>query len=152
MNSSSTTLRPFATSSSISDDDLRARFIPIFEKIAAGAVERERNRALPFDEIGLLREAGFGALRVPVEFGGLGATLRQTFDLLIPLAAADSNLSQALRVHFNIVEELRLNKDELVKARWLKPIADGALVGVAVTEPITSSKAGGLVGNRQRRF
>lgn len=134
MNSSSITLRPFAASSSVSDDDLRARFVPIFRKIAAGAVERERNRALPFGEIRLLREAGFGALRVPVEFGGLGATLRQTFDLLIALAAADSNLSQALRVHFNIVEELRLSKDELVKARWLKAIADGALVGVAVTE------------------
>jgi alkylation response protein AidB-like acyl-CoA dehydrogenase len=54
--------------------------------------------------------------------------------LLIGLAAADSNLPQALRVHFNIVEDLILNKDELIKARWLKAIAGGALVGVAVTE------------------
>ena len=120
--------------SSISDDELAKRFDPVFEKIAAGAVDRERNRTLPFDEIRLLKDAGFGALRVPVEFGGLGATLRQTFDLLIGLAASDSNLSQALRVHFSITEDLRLHKDELVKARWLKAIADGALVGVAVTE------------------
>jgi alkylation response protein AidB-like acyl-CoA dehydrogenase len=121
-------------SKTISDGELKARFGPVFDKIAAGAVDSERTRSLPFDEIKLLKEAGFGALRVPIEFGGLGATLRQTFDLLIGLAAADSNLSQALRVHFNIVEELRLNKDELVKARWLKAIAEGALVGVAVTE------------------
>jgi len=120
--------------SSIGDDELAKRFGPVFEKIAAGAVERERNRTLPFDEIRLLKDAGIGALRVPVEFGGLGATLRQTFDLLIGLAASDSNLSQALRVHFSITEDLRLHKDELVKARWLKAIADGALVGVAVTE------------------
>jgi alkylation response protein AidB-like acyl-CoA dehydrogenase len=120
--------------SPVSDDELGARFAPVFEKIAAGAVDRERNRTLPFDEIRLLKEAGFGALRVPIEFGGLGATLHQTFDLLIGLAAADSNLSQALRVHFSIVEDLILNKDELVKARWLKAIAGGALVGVAVTE------------------
>ena len=118
----------------VSDDELGERFAPVFEKIAAGAVERERNRALPFDEIRLLKDAGFGALRVPIEFGGLGATLHQTFDLLIGLAAADSNLPQALRVHFSITEDLRLNKDELVKARWLKAIAEGALVGVAVTE------------------
>ena len=83
--------------SSSSDDELAKRFDPVFEKIAAGAVDRERNRTLPFDEIRLLKDAGFGALRVPVEFGGLGATLRQTFDLLIGLAAADSNLTQALR-------------------------------------------------------
>ncbi|MGY4403622.1 acyl-CoA dehydrogenase family protein [Bradyrhizobium sp. USDA 3315] len=120
---------------SISDDDLHRRFAPIFETIAASAVARERNRALPIEEIRLLKEAGFGALRVPIEFGGLGATLRQTFDLLIELAAADSNLPQALRAHFNLVEDLRLHKDEAVKARWLGAIANGALVGVAVTEP-----------------
>ena len=74
-----------------------------------------------------------GASR-PEEYGGLGATLRQAFDLLIGLAATDFNLPQALRVHFNIVEDLILNADELVKARWLKAIAGGALVGVAVTE------------------
>jgi len=121
--------------SSISDDELTTRFGPVFEKIAAGAVDRERNRALPFDEIRLLKEAKFGALRVPIEFGGLGATIPQTFNLLIALAAADSNLPQALRVHFSIVEDLRLNKDELVRTRWLKAIAGGSLVGVAVTEP-----------------
>lgn len=118
----------------LGDDELGARFTPIFEKIAAGAVDRERNRSLPFDEIKLLRDAGFGALRVPTEYGGLGATLRQTFELLIELAAADSNLPQALRVHFNVIEDLILNTDELVKARWLRAIAGGALVGVAVTE------------------
>src|SRR5215475_10121558 len=102
--------------SPVGDDELGGRFAPVFEKIAAGAVDRERNRTLPFDEIRLLKEAGFGALRVPVEFGGLGATLRQTFDLLIELAAADSNLPQALRAHFNLVEDLRLSTDETVKA------------------------------------
>jgi alkylation response protein AidB-like acyl-CoA dehydrogenase len=122
------------TASSITDDALATRFAPVFEKIAAGSPGRERGRTLPFDEIKLLRDAGFGALRVPVEFGGLGASLRQTFDLLIGLAAADSNLTQALRVHFSITEDLRLNKDELVKGRWLKAIANGALIGVAVTE------------------
>jgi len=118
----------------ISDEELGERFAPIFDKIASGAVGRERNRTLPFEEIKLLKDAGFGALRVPAEFGGFGATLRQAFDLLIRLAAADSNLPQALRAHFNLVEDLRLNKDEAVKARWLRAIANGALIGVAVTE------------------
>src|ERR1700728_1579830 len=120
--------------SSIGDDELTRRFAAVFKRIAADAVDRERDRTLPFEEVRLLAEAGFGALRVPVEFGGLGATLRQTFDLLIGLAAADSNLSQALRVHFNIVEDFILNRDELVKARCLKAIAGGGLFGVAVTE------------------
>jgi alkylation response protein AidB-like acyl-CoA dehydrogenase len=124
-----------AASAPVSDDELEKRFAPVFATIAAGAVNRERNRVLPFEEIGLLKEAGFGALRVPVAFGGLGATLRQTFDLLISLAAADSNLPQALRVHFNVVEDLRLKKDEAVSAQWLKAIAEGAIIGGATTEP-----------------
>ncbi|MDA9463161.1 hypothetical protein [Bradyrhizobium sp. CCBAU 53415] len=95
----------------ISDGEMEKRFAPVFEGIAAGAVERERNRALPFEAIKLLKEAVFGVLRVPVEFGGLGASLRPTFDLLTALAVADSNLPQALRAHFNLVEDLRPNKN-----------------------------------------
>ena len=66
-----------AAGPAIGDDELERRFAPVFAKIAAGAVARERERTLPFEEIGLLKEAGFGALRAPIEFGGLGATLRQ---------------------------------------------------------------------------
>lgn len=85
--------------------DLTARFGPIFDRIAAGAVEREVDRRLAFDEVRLLRDAGFGALRVPVEFGGFGVSVRQLFALLVDLAAAESNLPQALRVHWSFVED-----------------------------------------------
>lgn len=54
---------------------LAARFRPIFARIAEGAVERERSRTLPFEPIQWLKQAGFGAVRVPVEFGGAGASL-----------------------------------------------------------------------------
>nr|WP_309146986.1 hypothetical protein [Curtobacterium sp. MCSS17_006] len=33
------------------DDELLARFRPIFDRIAAGASERERDHRLPFEEI-----------------------------------------------------------------------------------------------------
>lgn len=48
--------------------------------------------------------------------------------------AADSDLAQALRAHFNLVEDLRLDKDEATKARWLRAIANGALIRAATTE------------------
>ena len=78
-------------------EQLAARFRPIFARIAEGAVERERNRVLPFEQIKWLKEAGFGAVRIPVEHGGAGASLPQLVQLLIELAEADSNLPQALR-------------------------------------------------------
>ncbi|WP_416062205.1 acyl-CoA dehydrogenase family protein [Rhodococcus indonesiensis] len=118
----------------VTDDELRERFRPIFDRIAEGAVQREHERRLPFHEVQWLREARFGALRVPVEFGGFGATVRQLFDLLIDLAAAESNLPQALRVHWSFVEDERLAGDERAR-HWLAATADGTLVGNAITEP-----------------
>lgn len=118
----------------VTDDELRERFRPTFDRIAEGAVQREHERRLPFHEVQWLREARFGALRVPVEFGGFGATVRQLFDLLIDLAAAESNLPQALRVHWSFVEDQRLAGDERAR-HWLAAAADGTLVGNAITEP-----------------
>ncbi|MGO3076842.1 MAG: acyl-CoA dehydrogenase, partial [Corynebacterium variabile] len=46
------------------DADLTARFRPVLDSIAHGAVDRDRNRELPREQIRLLRDAGFTALRV----------------------------------------------------------------------------------------
>ncbi len=51
------------------------------------------------------RRSGFGAVRVPVEHGGRGATLVELTQLWIELAAVDANLPQALRGHFALVED-----------------------------------------------
>ena len=48
-------------------EQLAARFRPVFTRIAEGALERERTRALPYEQIVWLKEAGFGAVRVPRE-------------------------------------------------------------------------------------
>lgn len=117
------------------DAELDATFGPIFDRIAAGAVERETDRRLPFEEAGWLRAAKFGALRVPVEFGGYGVTVRQLFRQLIALAAAESNLPQALRVHWSFVEDQLLADDGPERERWLRAVAQGTLVGNAITEP-----------------
>jgi alkylation response protein AidB-like acyl-CoA dehydrogenase len=87
-------------------DDLAAPFRPIFRRIREGATQRERNRVLPFEEIQWLKDAGFGAVRAPKEYGGRGATLPEVFALLAELAEADSNITQALRVHFAYVEDV----------------------------------------------
>jgi alkylation response protein AidB-like acyl-CoA dehydrogenase len=129
------TITTDATTGSVTDDELDARFRPVFESISAGATEREVDRRLAFDEVHRLREAGLGALRVPVEFGGLGATVRQQFRLLIDLAAAESNLPQALRVHFSFAEDQRLAEPSDERDTWLRAVAGGVLVGNAITEP-----------------
>lgn len=113
---------------------LAERFRPIFQKIAAGAVEREHSRTLPYEPIQWLKEAGFGALRVPVEYGGGGASLPQLFQLLIELAEADANVPQALRGHFAFAED-RLNAPPgPARDLWFKRFVEGDIVGCAWTE------------------
>ena len=114
--------------------ELAARFRPLFARIAEGAVERERHRALAHEPVRWLKEAGFGALRIPRRDGGLGATLPQLFRLLTELAEADSNLPQALRAHFAFVED-RLNQpDSEERRRWFRRFIDGELVGSGWSE------------------
>ncbi|WP_278264397.1 acyl-CoA dehydrogenase family protein [Nocardia sp. AG03] len=119
----------------VADSELDDVFRPIFDRIAEGAVARETSRELAHAEIDALRAARFGALRVPVEFGGYGASVRQLFGLLIDLAAAESNLPQALRVHWSFVEDQLLAAPGPDRERWLRAVADGTLVGNAITEP-----------------
>lgn len=110
-------------------------FRPIFARIAEGAIEREHARRLPFDEVALLKGARFGALRVPVEFGGYGLDHGGYLRLLIALAAADSNVAHLLRGHFAVVEEKLNEPDGPARTRWLQRFGRGDIVGNASTEP-----------------
>ncbi|AJO78926.1 acyl-CoA dehydrogenase family protein [Pseudomonas sp. MRSN 12121] len=121
-------------STGVDYETLAGRFRPIFSRIAAGALERERSRNLPYEAIQWLKEAGFGAVRVPVAYGGGGASLPQLFQLLIELAEADSNIPQALRGHFAFAED-RLNAAPGPgRDLWFKRFVDGDIVGCAWTE------------------
>jgi alkylation response protein AidB-like acyl-CoA dehydrogenase len=113
----------------------------VFERIREGAVEREAGRTLPFEAVGWLKEEGFGAVRVPREFGGLGASIRQLARLLSELGAADSNLPQLLRGHFAFVETRLVHPDADVREKWLRRVASGDLVGNASSELTGASLA-----------
>ncbi len=114
---------------------LSKRFRPVFEEIRKGAIERDRDRSLPHDAVALLRESGFGALRVPKEFVGFGTSLTTLFALLTELAEADSNLTQILRGHFGFVEIVLHHADRNWSRRWLTLAGRGALFSPAHTEP-----------------
>jgi alkylation response protein AidB-like acyl-CoA dehydrogenase len=114
--------------------DLVARFEPILAEVATGAVRRELQRELPFAAVEQLRAAGFGALRVPVEYGGGGLSFVELVDLLVDLARADSNLTQLFRGHIGFVEELLAQPASAAREFWFKEVATGALVGNAVSE------------------
>jgi alkylation response protein AidB-like acyl-CoA dehydrogenase len=114
--------------------ELRARFAPTFARIAEGNVERERQRIFPHEQVRWLNDEGFGTLRIPVEFGGFGASLEQVFLLLAELGAADANVAHIWRNHLAFVED-RLNAPvSAVNDTWIKRFLDGQFVGGGWTE------------------
>ncbi|CAN0627015.1 Acyl-CoA dehydrogenase type 2 domain-containing protein [Burkholderia multivorans] len=147
----SQTLRePVPLSTGADYEQLAARFRPIFARIAAGALERERTRALPYEPIQWLKAAGFGAVRVPTAFGGAGASLPQLVQLLIELAQADSSLPQALRGHFAFVED-RLNAAPgPAQEKWFRRFVAGEIAGNAWTE-VGDVKIGDVVTRVSRQ-
>lgn len=115
-------------------ETVATKFRPIFEKIAAGALAREQQRILPFEQIEWLKQAGFGTVRVPVRYGGEGLSLPQLFQLLTELAKADSNIVQALRGHFAFVEDRLIAHKTQSQQIWFQRFVAGDLVGNAWTE------------------
>ncbi|MEV4421363.1 acyl-CoA dehydrogenase family protein [Patulibacter sp. NPDC049589] len=105
----------------------------LLDEIAAGAFERERDDVPPHDVVDRIRETRLGALRVPREHGGAGATQRELFATIVDLAHADANLAHILRAHYWFVERRRLD-DGAEAGRWLRAAADGALYGNATSE------------------
>ncbi|BAX90302.1 acyl-CoA dehydrogenase family protein [Mycobacterium shigaense] len=117
-----------------SSAQLRARFESIFDRVAEDNVERERSRIFPHEQVRWLRDAGLGAVRIPEEFGGLGASLEQTFALLADLGEADANVSHIWRNHLAFVED-RLNAAVSdTNDRWIKRFLAGTFVGGGWTE------------------
>lgn len=125
--------------------ELAERFAPVFTRIAEGALERELNRTLPFEQVGWLKDAGFGRVRVPAEYGGFGASVETLVRLLIDLSAADSSVGHLLRSHFAFIETITL-QDEAFRARWFARVVDGVIFGNAATE--RSGNALGTVATR----
>ena len=115
-------------------DELASNFRPTFARIKEGALIREQQHILPYEQLQWLKDIGFTRLRLPKAHGGFDATIPELFVLLIELAEADSNLPQALRVHFGFTEDVLVSKDKAFQQRWISRIANGETVGSAWSE------------------
>ncbi|HIW46872.1 MAG TPA: acyl-CoA dehydrogenase family protein [Candidatus Yaniella excrementigallinarum] len=117
-------------------DTLWEQLTPVFNEIAATAPARESAGGIDPTSIHLLRDAGFTRLRIPQAHGGYGLSLPQAYEFFVALAAADSNLAQALRAHWSFVEDVlsRPNEQSAFVQRWLGRLGSGVIIGNAITE------------------
>ncbi|PIF27310.1 acyl-CoA dehydrogenase [Acidovorax sp. 56] len=104
------------------------------EAVAQGAAQREAERTLPHALFRRVRQSGLGALRIGQADGGPDGSLEDLIGALATLAAADSNVAHALRIHFNATEALRLAPPSPYRQRQIDRVLQGALFGGAYTE------------------
>lgn len=132
--------RPGATAPSAdaprvkSREDILAGLPAVAAWVAEGAVERELNRALPYDIFNRLRATGLTYLRVPRALGGPGGTTSEQIEVISALAAADSNVAHALRSHFAFIESIAIEPDAPNSRKYVGEVLAGKLFGGAHME------------------
>jgi alkylation response protein AidB-like acyl-CoA dehydrogenase len=114
----------------------------IYDVIALSASAGDAERIHPFKQLELLREARFGALRLPVAEGGGGGSLKDVIQQAVYLGEADSNVAHIFRNHFTFVERFLFGSREERRQPWRQIVLGGGIVGLASTE-LNRSQTGG---------
>jgi alkylation response protein AidB-like acyl-CoA dehydrogenase len=118
----------------------------LLAQIGVGAKDRDLNDENPFDQVGALKRARFGSLRLPEHLGGAGFTVPQLFSAVIDVAQADPIVAHIFRTHFWFVEERLRTADDPNSRQWLRKVAEGNLFGNAFSAK-GSLAVGSLVFN-----
>ncbi|GGP38629.1 acyl-CoA dehydrogenase family protein [Streptomyces abikoensis] len=108
--------------------------LAVAKSLAEGTITRDLNRELPREQVRAVADAGFSRLRIPKECGGDGLTIPEWGDVLVELAAADSNIPQIFRGHIAFVEDMVHRPDDDYRKLWLGRLLDGEVVGNAWAE------------------
>ena len=83
-----------------SDAEAIAETLRIAREVRQGAIERDRQRRLPHDEIASLKQAGILAITVPRAHRGLDASAVTVAEVIRILSAADPSVGQIPQNHF----------------------------------------------------
>ncbi len=110
-------------------------------KFAPKAMERDKTKAFPAENLKKLAELGLMGMMVPAEYGGSGADTVSYVLALAEVAYACASTAVVMSVHNSIVCEsiLRYGTDEQ-KKHYLRKLASGEMIGAfALTEPNAGS-------------
>ncbi|MFT4044013.1 MAG: acyl-CoA dehydrogenase family protein [Gordonia sp. (in: high G+C Gram-positive bacteria)] len=112
----------------------RAAAVAAAEHFAAGAVDRDRDRRLPYAEIDELSSRGLLAISVPRQYGGPDLAPSAVADVIRILAAADPNIAQIPHSHFVYLNLVRLAAPEDLAARVFGDVVRGGRLANAQSE------------------
>jgi SfnB family sulfur acquisition oxidoreductase len=122
-------------------DDAEA--LAVAEEVSAElkkrAVERDRDRILPYEEMELVSDAGLLAITVPKAYGGAGVRSETVARVIAALSRADGSIGQIPQNHFFMLEGLRLEGSEEQKRFFYERVLAGERLGNALSETGTKT-------------
>lgn len=109
--------------------------------VAATAMERDKTKAFPRENLEQMGELGLMGMMVPLEYDGSDADTVSYVLALSEIAYSCASTAVVMSVHNSIVcESLLRSGTEDQKERFLKPLARGDMIGAfALTEPHAGS-------------
>jgi alkylation response protein AidB-like acyl-CoA dehydrogenase len=112
------------------------------------AAEHDRDGSFPFENFRLLKEAGLLALTVPRQYGGGGAGLTDTVEVLGAIAQGDASTALVLAMQYVMHASIARSQTWPQRIREmlaLEAVARGALINALRVEPELGTPArGGL--------
>ncbi|OZC55477.1 hypothetical protein CH267_12925 [Rhodococcus sp. 06-621-2] len=105
----------------------------LLDAVGKDVLSRDRDNHPPYEPFDAVRRSRLGSARLPHGEGG-GVDLPTLFELVIALAAADSNVAHSLRNHFQFVEGL-IRRSDSRDQRWRDLVGEGQIFGSAIAEP-----------------
>ena len=104
------------------------------DSIRSGAIERDRERRVPVEELERLGRTGLLALGVPAERGGAAARAETIVEVFRLISAADPAIGQVPQNHFQLVDAIVRYGDVVQKELLLGDVVRGARFGNAWSE------------------
>ena len=111
------------------------------DQFKAGAVQRDAERILPFEEIEAYSQSGLWAITVPKEYGGAEVSSYTVAQIIALMSGVDGSIGQIPQNHFYGLEILRNNGTEQQKHKLYAEVLKGARFGNALAEFKTKTAA-----------
>lgn len=104
------------------------------EAFAPGAVARDQERRLPWEELDAFVASGLWAITVPKEYGGPGVSADTVAEVTALISAADGSLGQIPQNHFYALEVLRVGASAAQQRFFYDRVLTGERLGNALAE------------------
>ncbi len=102
--------------------------------VAQRALERDRDRILPHEEVERFSQSGLWGITIPREYGGADVSTGVLTQVVQKIASADGNFGHIPQNHYYALEVLRVGASHAQKQFFFNEVLQGKRLGNALAE------------------